>query len=164
MPRQKRLIAGDDYKDAVERKKAEAFRQQALNMANEERQKRKANDAKKQFISTKRQKKLDQKKSEIDLYRSKLEKSQKTVNDNIYGIIGIVMLAIAAILVALYVVLTFSGDATSALKSLTAALAAGFVSIFAQAARLDAENQVKLYEKKLRIAEAELEKLTKPSQ
>ena len=154
-----KLQASDGYKNAVKQRETDVFRQRANEIAKEAKKEQNAVSRRRENIIQKRQRQVNEKKIEIALYYSKMTKAQKTIDDGIYSLIGlIVLIAFFAVCIVAFI-LYRTGHEGSAFGTLIFSCALLVISILIQSVEFEAEKQVREYKEKIWLARKQLEKL-----
>lgn len=159
---QKQLFMADDYKKAVSKRQTDVFRQQANDIVQKEQNKKKMIKAQNAKQISRRQKKINAKNLEIANYMAKLKKAEKTVEEDVYGLIGIGTLIMFILFIVISVVVHFAHrEAKNVLALLVVGLIFLIISIVAQSFNLEASNKIDEYKTRIDIAKKELTELNK---
>ena len=155
-----KLEASEEYKDAVKQRESEIFRKQANEIVKEAQNQKNAATRKRSGVLARRQKRVDDKRAEINSYINKLDKAQKIIDEKFYTLIATITLSLFMFACIMCVVMIGFGYRKGAIIAvLLCALVLIVISTHAQTTVLDAEKDVKNYKAKISVALQELKKL-----
>ena len=165
MPDAKKLVISDSYKDALAQKETDTFKKTVAAFTKGSARKEQIAKANKQITTSKRQKLIQQKITEIDWYKDKLNKAEKNAKEGTYLLLTRLMF-VGFVVAIIITVISYVCDFEQ--EIMLAALVLSFIflitSTMFQSKSMHLDLEIREYSAKLKRAKKQLLNLKIPPQ